>query len=304
MGRQSIVRQAGSLEQHSAQPSRIQPKALSDQRLKEQRRTTQSKLTSSSKDGLNWLLLTGRLFQRHVWLFWIVTASIVIGSATAAITTILDPDASIPHGSISVASPLFKAEPVKPPLKELPTPVLPASPNSAVDSDNADSDNADFDNSPQLLQKPAKRPSTASLQSAVGAIVLSCAAGCFLLSQWLKPKPARRKVLFESQSSSQRNQRLNRLNQQVQAANTTVTLAAPLVLPEVPELPNLPQLPAAPSISFDLKPAEPQATETLPPEMAEVTILPIEQSHPLDWDEPSLADSLDLRQRRPLSYWL
>lgn len=31
-----------------------------------------------------------------------------------------------------------------------------------------------------------------------------------------------------------------------------------------------------------------------------VTVLPGNQSHPLDWDEPSLADSLDLRQRRSL----
>jgi uncharacterized membrane protein YdfJ with MMPL/SSD domain len=35
-----------------------------------------------------------------------------------------------------------------------------------------------------------------------------------------------------------------------------------------------------------------------------VTVVPTEQNHPLDWDEPSLADSLDLRQRRPLSHWL
>jgi hypothetical protein len=37
---------------------------------------------------------------------------------------------------------------------------------------------------------------------------------------------------------------------------------------------------------------------------APVTVLPSEQDHPLDWQEPSVADHLDLRQRRPLSYWL
>lgn len=37
---------------------------------------------------------------------------------------------------------------------------------------------------------------------------------------------------------------------------------------------------------------------------ASVTVVPKQQNHPLDWDEPSLADSLDLRQRRPLSHWL
>jgi len=35
-----------------------------------------------------------------------------------------------------------------------------------------------------------------------------------------------------------------------------------------------------------------------------VTVVPKQQNHPLDWDEPSLADSLDMRQRRPLSHWL
>jgi len=35
-----------------------------------------------------------------------------------------------------------------------------------------------------------------------------------------------------------------------------------------------------------------------------VMVVPKQQNHPLDWDEPSLADSLDMRQRRPLSHWL
>lgn len=46
--------------------------------------------------------------------------------------------------------------------------------------------------------------------------------------------------------------------------------------------------------------ASPVAVEVV----VETEVLPADQSHPLDWDEPSLADSLDLRQRRPLSDWL
>ncbi|MBD3885086.1 hypothetical protein IFO70_25475 [Phormidium tenue FACHB-886] len=37
---------------------------------------------------------------------------------------------------------------------------------------------------------------------------------------------------------------------------------------------------------------------------AEASVVPPEASHPLDWDEPSLADHLDLRQKQPLSRWL
>jgi hypothetical protein len=51
------------------------------------------------------------------------------------------------------------------------------------------------------------------------------------------------------------------------------------------------------------QPAEPELSDAAtqsPP----VTVIPKQQNHPLDWDEPSLADSLDLRQRRPLSHWL
>ena len=36
----------------------------------------------------------------------------------------------------------------------------------------------------------------------------------------------------------------------------------------------------------------------------EASLVPPEINQPLDWEEPSLADSLDLRQRRPLSHWL
>lgn len=37
---------------------------------------------------------------------------------------------------------------------------------------------------------------------------------------------------------------------------------------------------------------------------ASVSVVPSKLDHPLDWDEPSLADNLDLRQKRPLSHWL
>jgi hypothetical protein len=50
-----------------------------------------------------------------------------------------------------------------------------------------------------------------------------------------------------------------------------------------------------------------QALESVipnPPVAVEAEVIPVEQTHPLDWDEPSLADSLDLRQRRSLSDWL
>jgi hypothetical protein len=35
-----------------------------------------------------------------------------------------------------------------------------------------------------------------------------------------------------------------------------------------------------------------------------VTVIPAEASHPLDWQEESLADTMDIRKRRSLSSWL
>jgi hypothetical protein len=47
-----------------------------------------------------------------------------------------------------------------------------------------------------------------------------------------------------------------------------------------------------------------QPDGSIKPLVTPVTVVPKQQNHPLDWDEPSLADSLDMRQRRPLSHWL
>jgi hypothetical protein len=83
-----------------------------------------------------------------------------------------------------------------------------------------------------------------------------------------------------------------------------------LMLSQVLKSPPSPRLTRSSFLSHS------QPTQTIPGQTEEfqtppaqsedssVTIVPEDQSHPLDWDEPSLADSLDLRQRRPLSYWL
>jgi hypothetical protein len=61
-----------------------------------------------------------------------------------------------------------------------------------------------------------------------------------------------------------------------------------------------PYLTRSKSTATDPSTAKPSATSAT----IEASIVPTETSHPLDWDEPSLADSLDLRQRQPLSRWL
>jgi hypothetical protein len=39
------------------------------------------------------------------------------------------------------------------------------------------------------------------------------------------------------------------------------------------------------------------------PKEPDVNVVPTEESHPLDWGEENLAENLDIRYRRPLSFW-
>jgi hypothetical protein len=108
-----------------------------------------------------------------------------------------------------------------------------------------------------LTQHPAdlmqQESSPASPLMSFGAIALSCALGCLLLSK--TARPLSHPVRYKKPDAA--------------------------VMP-TPEIENT------------------DASEPSRP----VTVIPKQQNHPLDWDEPSLADSLDLRQRRPLSHWL
>lgn len=51
-------------------------------------------------------------------------------------------------------------------------------------------------------------------------------------------------------------------------------------------------------------PAQQSAANATNVQIAPVSVVPSQQSHPLDWNEPSLADHLDLRRRRSFSDWL
>jgi hypothetical protein len=103
----------------------------------------------------------------------------------------------------------------------------------------------------------------------LGAIAFSCAIGCLLLSRRLHPRQPTRRLEFSASSRAGATRRL--------ADSTSPKANSSLQQPS----------------------SQTHATNSVP-----VTVLPPDQSHPLDWDEPSLADSLDIRQKRPLSHWL
>ncbi|NJO42520.1 MAG: hypothetical protein HC865_18345 [Cyanobacteria bacterium RU_5_0] len=114
--------------------------------------------------------------------------------------------------------------------------------------------------------------------ASLGAIALSCAAGCILISRWLRPQlaqssdPSLRKPASLASSSRKSSLSLPSSHSPIFSGSSTKSVAGTL-------------------------------SDTVAAK-ATITIVPTDQSHPLDWQEPSLADNLDLRQRRPLSYWL
>lgn len=228
------------------------------------------------------------LLQRHTSLIWLATWAILVGTAAAAVMFIVDPDASVQWSTEPVYSTADLESETNSPLPSEPQSSIPAN------SELIPAPLPEF-TQPQPKPQTNQRPEAVSPLSAIGPILFSCAAGCFLLSQWLKPQPPI-KAVKRSKPGKIPSQRPH-LKQSVSCSTDTIAPKPDLLL-----LPAATQhLPVANYSSYQT--AEPQSTENSTSE-AVVSVVPADQSHPLDWDEPSLADSLDLRQRRPLSYWL
>jgi hypothetical protein len=107
----------------------------------------------------------------------------------------------------------------------------------------------------------------------LGAVAFSCAVGCLLMSRRSKPGA----TLTQRSRSMSSVRRLPRETPRPSAITESTT--TPIDTPRS-------------SNEDDKAPA------------LNVSVMPSDQSHPLDWDEPSIADNLDLRQTRPVSYWL
>ncbi|MBW4513687.1 MAG: hypothetical protein KME11_00505 [Timaviella obliquedivisa GSE-PSE-MK23-08B] len=127
--------------------------------------------------------------------------------------------------------------------------------------------------STSLLTQPAtvEQPKQVLPWLSFGAIALSCTLGCLMLSQSFRSagyQPVQRKPFKARSFTPLKSAEADRQDAPVAAERS--------------------------------QPNESSST----PFATSVTVVPTQQNHPLDWDEPSLADSLDMRQRRPLSHWL
>lgn len=210
------------------------------------------------------------LMRRYSPLLLVIAWVLLLGAAIAAVTAIVDPKFSVQSSALrskSSAAPssaLIESDQL--PMQQLTGPVQPRRSSSTE---------------------------TRSPLSTGGALLISCAGGCLLLSRCLQP-----------QSAPRRKRRIPKLD----------TRAQPLVFETANEasraaIPDAPTGPISSGIAQYPPQSEPRhrqpegfAASSLPE--TPVSVLASDQIHPLDWDGPSLADSLDLRQKRPLSYWL
>jgi hypothetical protein len=115
----------------------------------------------------------------------------------------------------------------------------------------------------------------------LGAIAGSCAVGSWLLMHQFN-KPARpRQVTKKSPPSPPQNE--------IVRQQPTATVITPtLVTPRQPE-------PAKTPLPVRSKPTSAAITKSI------VTIVPAEETHPLDWGDAGLAEMMDIRKQRSLA---
>lgn len=284
----------------------------SNLRQSRRRRTNVSQVavqrTRSQHKSLSPFLLFKRslkLFQRHTGVLWLVVGALLVGTTAAAVMTIMDPTASVlPQSSISQSSsPQIPIEPEQPAVID----------RSGSSSNGSAVERRQPDPEP-VLPVESRSAQPASPLSAGSMLLLSCAGGCFLLSQWLKPQPAAKR-LVDSRARTIRP-KTARSAQTITGSDKTLPTIAdhssglsqppkrpPVLASEVSRLKDTLPEQCEGEQAGDRTILEP-VPESEPATEVTVTVMPNGEIHPLDWDEPSLADNLDLRQQRPLSYWL
>lgn len=231
--------------------------------------------------------LTSLLKQSHHPGFLLVFGlwAILLVAATLAARSLLDPTVVSPATVSSAPAVPSTAE--APPESGI-SPSPPAEPipgrstNGAIDFEQTGLPGAALDD--RDFYQPSQAPSL--LIVLLGATALSMAISGVLVSHALRPhRPIPR---LESKSGRPPVVKSAALKQ-LAAATSPEVQPAPIAQPA------LVQTMAQTTVQTTSNPKTAEATTP-----AIVTVLPSDQSSPLDWDEPSLADSLDLRQQQSL----
>lgn len=291
MGRHQAVRQ--EVQQYASyRRSMVRPiqMAVSSPRASAQRPRQSPQPNQSATTQL---LL--RLIRHHSFVLLLGTWVLLLLTAGLAVVDMMSPSSSRQPSATSMSS----AEP----------PVVTQAPPQSPDPQ---SNNGSPVDEPLPLNYGLPRPvSNGENLPALSllAIALSCTTGCLLLSRQMHRRRSDRHPQPGAVWPSQSN-----------AASPAATPSAQPILPPVIASTSSPKR-QSPSFSIAKPQPKPSSTTLIgatpqkatPPsawvdeavsKQASVSVVSADQSLPLDWDEPSLADHLDLRQRRPLSYWL
>lgn len=190
-------------------------------------------------------------------------------------------------GSVAAVT-LLRIEPGRIEPAELEPAIVAAPPEQIVSAQSQDegqnnpsqAHQAELPNQPSVSRRDQK---SGLPLFALGTVAFSCAIGCLLLSYRLtshQPKPQSKLPAHP--------QRLPRP-------------PAPTLTQGTREQGTIRQGTSR-TVESTVKKVRSNSSDA--PTGATVAIVSPDESHPLDWDEPSLADHLDIRQRRPLSHWL
>ncbi|NER79163.1 MAG: hypothetical protein F6K42_06190 [Leptolyngbya sp. SIO1D8] len=166
---------------------------------------------------------------------------------------------------------------------------------------DAESSASDAETLDGLDEAPAPT-ATAISPGSLGLLVTICALGCLILSrQFQSPPRPRRKS----------SKRILKHRQLLSSPPPVKRIVKDISPPSGPER-LAPYDPTQPLVTASLPHQQPSSTSSTPADSlqtfsqknAEVTVVPDETQHPLDWPKDSLVNTADVRQRRSLSSFL
>ncbi|MBW4659686.1 MAG: hypothetical protein KME15_13500 [Drouetiella hepatica Uher 2000/2452] len=171
----------------------------------------------------------------------------------------------------------------KPPVSSGADAIAPIAPSPDL---SAQSSEAPLSQGSPTAPETSPQPGRPSLQLlSLVTIALSCAIGCMIILQGLKPRrPPERShsSVFSKSPLSKSVPSKSAFSNASHKSRASVTRA---------------------NSRFQyVAPAHSASASTVPSAVS--SVVPSRISQPLDWEEPSIADNLDLRQHRPLSDWL
>ncbi|HEY9860290.1 MAG TPA: hypothetical protein V6D16_12345 [Candidatus Obscuribacterales bacterium] len=164
---------------------------------------------------------------------------------------------------------------------------------------------------PELAAAPVKPQSPELAEKDLnlllfGAVALGCAAGSILISQRIEQPKSQPKLQSKSQPKSKQRAMLSHspVSEKRQPPAKATRRSSPSMRRKKVGAVPVQRSHGATATVLPMEPVQMrQPGYTTAPVVIEpvVTVVPENESHPLDWGEANLADMMDIRKRKPLS---